>query len=213
METEPAPPRETRDDNPEELGDTEQETSMWKMNYRDLGPLASWTVSSAKPGFGINCVQDESLETYWQSDGPQPHFINVHFPHLVSFKYIAIYLNFAHDESYTPASIKVMTGMGYHTLRETRTMEFNEPKGWRYFDLTQQLGPYPLGSDREIEERRRGTKLFDTRLIQLQILSNHQNGKDTHVRAIKIYTPRDTGGPADEDDLMIGDYDMDNLVR
>lgn len=187
----------------------------WKSTYRDLGPLASWTVSSAKPGFGITCVQDENLETYWQSDGPQPHYINIHFPHLVSFTHIAIYLNFALDESYTPATIKIMTGMGYHTLRETKVLTFNEPKGWRCFDLTQELGPYEPGSAKEIAELGRGTKLFDTRLIQLQILNNHQNGKDTHVRCIKIFTPRAKWTQEyHSDDIMSGlDYDVEGLVR
>lgn len=201
-------------ENVDEAGNAEGDILKWKHEYRDLGPLASWTVSSAKPGFGIACVQDESLETYWQSDGPQPHYINIHFPHLISFKYLAIYLNFALDESYTPAGIKILTGMGYHTLRETKVLELQEPKGWRYFDMTQELAPYKVGSAKELAERKRGTKMFDTRLIQLQILSNHQNGKDTHVRGIKVYTPREAQGcSSNGDDLELSGFDLDNLVR
>lgn len=195
---------------------TEEEISadiLDRQKYRDLGPLASWTVSTAKPGFDIDRVQDDSLETYWQSDGPQPHFINIHFPRKVSLKYVSIYLNFQLDESYTPSSIRIMSGTGYHTLAEVHRAEFNEPTGWKHIDLTLALGPYKVGHARELEERRLGTKLFDTRLLQVQIVSNHQNGKDTHVRAIKIHTPRaihETYGPPEtEMDL----YTIPQILR
>ncbi|CCG83969.1 protein of unknown function [Taphrina deformans PYCC 5710] len=173
-----------------------------KHHFSDLGPLGSWTVSSAKPGFDIAMVQDASLDTYWQSDGPQPHHINIHFPRLVTFQYLSIYLNFGLDESYTPSSIRVMSGMGYHTLLEVQTLDFNEPTGWHHVDLTQQLGDVPAGS------------LFPTRLVQLQVLANHQNGKDTHVRAIKLHSPV-ARSIVVEDDIafdteLLGD---ENLIR
>ena len=30
-------------------------------------------------GFGVDQLRDDSLETYWQSDGPQPHLVNIQF--------------------------------------------------------------------------------------------------------------------------------------
>lgn len=38
-----------------------------------------WTVSSAKPGNGIAELRDGSNDTYWQSDGQLPHYINIEF--------------------------------------------------------------------------------------------------------------------------------------
>ncbi len=38
-----------------------------------------WTVSSAKPGNGIAEIRDGSSDTYWQSDGHLPHYINIEF--------------------------------------------------------------------------------------------------------------------------------------
>lgn len=176
------------DDEPATIG-IDDAIILSRQHYRDLGPLASWTVSTAKHGFDIDRVQEDSLETYWQSDGPQPHYINIHFPRLVRFQYLSIYLNFQQDESYTPSSIKIMSGDGYHTLMEVQCLDFAEPAGWHHIDVTQTLGPYRPGSTKALEETRLGTKLFSTRLLQIQILSNHQNGKDTHVRAIKVFTP------------------------
>ena len=68
----------------------------------DLGNSAVWTVSSSKLGFGVQQLRDSCTDTYWQyacdsqfnsnsvsltrfrSDGAQPHFINLQFPHKVS---------------------------------------------------------------------------------------------------------------------------------
>ena len=32
--------------------------------------------------------------------------------------------------------------------------------------------------------------MLRTHFIQVAVLANHQNGRDTHIRQIKIYTPR-----------------------
>lgn len=56
-----------------------------------LGDRAIWSVSSAKSGSGVACLRfvfsfscvltnrDNNLDTFWQSDGDQPHFINIQF--------------------------------------------------------------------------------------------------------------------------------------
>lgn len=45
----------------------------------EIGKLAVWTVTSAKPGNGVELLRDDRDDTYWQSDGMQPHLINIHF--------------------------------------------------------------------------------------------------------------------------------------
>lgn len=42
-----------------------------------------------------------SLETFWQSDGLAPHFINIQFLKKVAVSEICFYLDFNLDESYT----------------------------------------------------------------------------------------------------------------
>jgi hypothetical protein len=46
---------------------------------REIGRLAVWSVTSAKPGNGVELLRDGREDTYWQSDGAQPHLVNVQF--------------------------------------------------------------------------------------------------------------------------------------
>ena len=36
---------------------------------REIGDLAVWTLSSAKAGNGVDQLRDNSISTFWQSDG------------------------------------------------------------------------------------------------------------------------------------------------
>ena len=38
-----------------------------------------WTVTSAKQGNGVDLLRDGREDTYWQSDGAQPHLVNIQF--------------------------------------------------------------------------------------------------------------------------------------
>jgi len=58
----------------------------------DLGDLGLWSVSSAKPGFGVENLRDDSVHTLWQSEGPQPHFIRIEFPKRTIVTVANIYL-------------------------------------------------------------------------------------------------------------------------
>ena len=46
---------------------------------RELGSEAVWSLSTAKPGNGVEQIRDDNTDTYWQSDGGQPHLINIQF--------------------------------------------------------------------------------------------------------------------------------------
>ena len=48
-------------------------------NCREIGKLAVWSVTSAKPGNGVELLRDSRDDTYWQSDGAQPHLVNLQF--------------------------------------------------------------------------------------------------------------------------------------
>ncbi len=43
---------------------------------------------------------------------------------------IALYVDFKLDESYTPQRISVRAGSSFHDLKEIRSLEVVEPKGW-----------------------------------------------------------------------------------
>uniref|UniRef100_A0A8I5U7B8 Anaphase-promoting complex subunit 10 n=1 Tax=Pongo abelii TaxID=9601 RepID=A0A8I5U7B8_PONAB len=54
----------------------------------------------------------------------------------------------------------------------TIQLELVEPSGWIHVPLT--------------DNHKKPTRTF---MIQIAVLANHQNGRDTHMRQIKIYTP------------------------
>ncbi len=37
-----------------------------KSDKQEIGSQAVWSLSSAKPGFGVEQLRDDNLETYWQ---------------------------------------------------------------------------------------------------------------------------------------------------
>ncbi|OIV93748.1 hypothetical protein TanjilG_07651 [Lupinus angustifolius] len=144
-------------------------------DLREMGKKAAWSVSSCKPGNGVISLRDDNLETYWQSDGAQPHLVNIQFQKKVRLQLIVLYVDFKLDESYTPSKISIRAGDGFHNLKEIKTVELVKPTGWVYLSLS--------GADpRET--------FVNTFMLQIAVLSNHLNGRDTHVRQIKIYGPR-----------------------
>lgn len=45
----------------------------------EIGSQAVWSVTSAKAGNGVELLRDGKEDSFWQSDGPGPHHINVQF--------------------------------------------------------------------------------------------------------------------------------------
>lgn len=147
---------------------------------RELGVEAVFSISSAKPGNGVDQLRDNILETYWQSDGSFPHLINIQFLRKVSLTKLCLYLDYATDESYTPKKVSVSIGTCLHDLSDIITVDMNEPCGWVVVDLTKSL---------KLQED--DTNCIRAHLLQVKVLAMHQNGKDTHIRQLKIYGKRE----------------------
>jgi len=64
-------------------------------------------------------------------------------------------------------------GTGLHDLTEIRTIDLHEPRGWQAINI----GDYGRNG------------VIQAFLLQISILTNHQNGKDTHLRGVMIGTP------------------------
>ena len=58
-----------------------------------------------------------------QSDGVQPHMINIQFHKKMHIHEIVIYTDFKLDESYTPKRMSVRAGNTAHDLEEVRAVE------------------------------------------------------------------------------------------
>lgn len=124
-------------------------------------------------------LRHPSVSQFWQSDGPQPHFLNIHFFKFVSIAHMRVYLDHETDESYTPTKLQFLAGTGYHDLTEVCIMSFKDPKGWLDIDLSNAGGPPGLNED---------SPTLRCMLIQVRILENLQNGKDTHLRGLQLFS-------------------------
>jgi anaphase-promoting complex subunit 10 len=159
---------------------------------KEISSLASWTVSTAKPGNGVAALRSPDTSLFWQSDGPQPHLLSIHFFKLVSIVHMRIFLDFQNDESYTPTKIQFLAGMGVHDIQEFAEMSFDRPTGWIDVDFTS-IGPIEDDDEeneddevpRDIDWSKR--PVLRAFLVQVRILENHQNGKDTHLRAVQLF--------------------------
>lgn len=140
---------------------------------------------------------NQLLPIFDRSDGPQPHSIHVQFTRLQWITDILLYMDYKLDESYTPSKISVRAGTSPHDLQEVYALDMDEPQGWLHIPLGTLLVHGNDGSDASsqgwdppvIKENTEEVSMgIQCRWIQVCILANHQNGKDTHVRQIKVYT-------------------------
>lgn len=153
------------------------------LDNRELGGEATFTISSAKPGNGVEQLRDNNTETYWQSDGSFPHSINIQFLRRVSVSKVCLYLDYSADESYTPKKLSVGSGSSLHDLFDIAVVELNEPNGWVTIALSD--------ADNVATEASADTCLR-THFLQVKILGMHQNGRDTHIRQVKVLGPRES---------------------
>ncbi|KZT42182.1 anaphase-promoting complex, subunit 10 [Sistotremastrum suecicum HHB10207 ss-3] len=151
---------------------------MSKTEFPDIGHLGKWSVSSYKYGFGAQCLQDNDPDTFWHSDGPQPHFITVQFPRRVAIQKLALHLSFDRDDSYTPSTVCVRAGTSLNEMQDVRMVSFEKPNSWIAFDISSE--PTEDGDT---------CKPLHVFVVQVVIMGNHMNGKDTHVRGLRILGP------------------------
>jgi hypothetical protein len=193
-----------------EAAHQEAEDAKALIGLRDISSLATWTLSSAKPGCALPQLRNPSPHLFWQSDGPQPHTLTLHFFKLVAIVKMRIYLDFEFDESYTPTKMKFFAGMSEGGLVEFGSWEVNEVvdqesgekraemesvRGWidvelkgvggrekRYHEIVEEDG------DMDVDGEEEGPgDVLKAMVVQVRIMENHQNGKDTHVRGFQVF--------------------------
>jgi anaphase-promoting complex subunit 10 len=98
----------------------------------------------------------------------------VYFVKRVGIRDIRFFVDYSEDESYTPTKIVFKSGTSENNLIEFATMTMDSPVGWQQVPIAG-AGGEPVGNT------------LASYVLQMQILENHQNGKDTHLRGIKIY--------------------------
>uniref|UniRef100_A0AC34FPN1 Anaphase-promoting complex subunit 10 n=1 Tax=Panagrolaimus sp. ES5 TaxID=591445 RepID=A0AC34FPN1_9BILA len=108
----------------------------------------------------------------------QPHRITLEFQKKTDVCFVLFYLDFRMDESYTPSKIVIHHGSSILDLGNPIIENFHEPSGWVRVDLRRKTGD--------------SLKPIRTFVIQISILQNHQNGRDTHIRGIRVIGPSAT---------------------
>jgi len=144
---------------------------------REVGNQATWSLSSCKAGYGVDQLRDDCIETFWQSDGCLPHLVNIQFKCKTVVRDICIYIDLELDESYTPSSISVRAGTNFNDLQEVEILKLFKPNGWVRI-MTKDINNLPLR----------------TYMLQIAVITNFQDGKDTHIRQIKVHSPVESRG-------------------
>ncbi|KAK4159699.1 putative anaphase-promoting complex subunit 10 [Cladorrhinum sp. PSN259] len=144
------------------------------LGLKEINNLAHFGVSSHKPGNGVAELLSDDPEKYWQSDGQQPHLLTIHFLRRVEIRAIRFYVDYTQDESYTPTNIVLYAGTGQHDLLQFAEMPLTNPVGWQDVPIANCGGGHDGNS-------------LSCWVVQMLVKENHQNGKDTHIRGIKIY--------------------------
>ncbi|SCU88026.1 LANO_0D00848g1_1 [Lachancea nothofagi CBS 11611] len=143
-------------------------------NLINITNLAFWKASSQKDGNPISHALDDNAQNFWQSDGAQPHSIEASFSKRVEIVQLAFFLSLAIDESYTPQILKVYAGHSSSDSTLYKTLDVRNVNGWVVLTFA---------------DNRPQDKLLKCQYLRIDIPVNHENGKDTHLRGIRVYTP------------------------
>ena len=149
-------------------------------NRRDIGNEGIWSLSSSKIGNGIEQLRDDNLSTFWQSDDIQPHFILIQYLKKTRISEVWLYLDYKIDESYTPSKISIRIENSFNEMVDIRTIEYEEPIGW-----------FPIYLEEKNSDSKTIKPYIKTMTLQIMILQNTHNGRDTHIRGVKIFAPRE----------------------
>ncbi|MES1905993.1 MAG: Anaphase-promoting complex subunit 10, partial [Paramarteilia canceri] len=135
---------------------------------------------------------DGQSNTYWQSEGPQPHKIDAQFMKRMPFSILAIYTDYKVDESYTPKKISIKAGNSVTSLKKFEDIELSDPNGWIIIplydkkrcedEISASNGNFSIQSPSNLLEFPLCSFHF-----RLEIISNHQGGRDAHIRQIKLF--------------------------
>ena len=85
---------------------------------------------------------------------------------------VGLYLDYGLDESYTPASLSLYVGTASDDLTLKHTLQVSEPVGWVELWNTD------------------GTRGW---CVKVEVGGMHQNGRDTHVRQVRVWGERGGG--------------------
>lgn len=130
---------------------------------------------------------------------------------------MCLYLDQKQDESYTPSRISIRVGNGsasaevtpdgqplHAGLREMDRFELGEPQGWLICHLTRKED-LTGGSETQTAQPVR------CHFVQIVILNSFQNGRDTHIRQVKLFGPKQWTNNIGRAAGRLGDLEFSSL--
>ena len=134
---------------------------------RDLCSKAALSVSSA-PAHAAKLL-DGNLDTYWQSDGSRPHWIQFAFPKPAKVQRVLLFLDYVKDRSFTPKRITVKLGSTPSELAQVS--EFHNRQGLE-------------GCWVNVLQSSAAGK--ECQYLRITIHENHDSGCNSRVRGAKL---------------------------
>lgn len=108
---------------------------------------------------------------------------------------ISLHLSFPLDDSYTPSTLCIRAGTSLSDLQDVRIVTLDKPNGWITFDVSAELSDDSEGlcvhllPTCYLTKHRSTSKPIYCYVLQIVVLANHVNGKDTHVRGLHVLGP------------------------
>ncbi|EKX40589.1 hypothetical protein GUITHDRAFT_52998, partial [Guillardia theta CCMP2712] len=111
---------------------------------------------------------DSDMESFWQSDGSRPHWVQFAFPGIVKINKVLVFLDYLKDRSFTPKSISVKIGSSDSDLYQVAKYHHRQgPGAWVNI----------LSST---------THAIETCLLRIVVHENQDTGCNSRIRGIKL---------------------------
>lgn len=120
-------------------------------------------LSTFKEGHGQAQLFSDDPEEYWHTDGNLPHHIEIELDSCRHLSEIKMVLGHVQDKSYTPKEIDVRCGVTREGIRSLRVVNVSE-----------KVSNISIPVEEECV------------YLQIVILSNHQEGRDSRIRNFKL---------------------------
>ncbi|KXN68399.1 galactose-binding like protein [Conidiobolus coronatus NRRL 28638] len=163
---------EVENDDDSNIGMTTKRGFVETKGYEtDITSECKLRVSSYKYGYPPTEMIDNSLETYWQSEGQLPHTIILKYSRQILLSKLKIYFDFPMDESYTPNLFTISLGNRINDYKELTKVKGEVQPKW-------------IEVNCKLFNNNRPIPTFN---IKLTILNNMEDGRDSHLRQIRIF--------------------------
>ncbi|KAJ3368922.1 Anaphase-promoting complex subunit 10 [Allomyces arbusculus] len=139
----------------------------------DITHTGQWSLSSAAPKHGLQELHAPDTDLFWQSSalsGPHDMVVDTH--KLTTVQAVALHLDYARDETWTPRIVQVQAGAtrnGWVDVGDPVTL--THPHGWVLIHNA------PVACH----------------TLRIRIVETHQQGRNCQVRGVRVFAARPSG--------------------